>query len=245
VQEYPGRTAVVWPPHALRGGQAAKNRLAEAADEQLARREIVMAQAPLPAHDDRAAAALVHVGFAHLTQLEYMVATPRSARSDLRISELRFAPYDAREHARLAALVEATYDGADDCPELNGVRDVHDVLIGYQSTGTFDPAKWFIVSHGGRDVGVLLLAEHAPPSQWEIVYMALVPRARKQGLGTRIVYFAFEKALAAGIDSVLLAVDARNEPALRLYRHCGFRTWDQRIVYWKRYAREISLKSTP
>jgi ribosomal protein S18 acetylase RimI-like enzyme len=118
------------------------------------------------------------------------------------------------------------------------------VLVGYQSTGAFDPARWFIVSHAGSEVGVLLLTEHPPARQWELVYMALVPHARRQGFGKKIVQFALERARAAGIETLLLAVDARNKPGCRLYEACGFRVWDRRAVYWKQYGADASRRDT-
>ena len=35
----------------------------------------------------------------------------------------------------------------------------------------------------GRDVGVLLLADHPRARHWELMYMGLVPEARGTGLG--------------------------------------------------------------
>ena len=35
----------------------------------------------------------------------------------------------------------------------------------------------------------------------------------------------------ADVERIVLAVDAANEPALRMYRTAGFESWDQRSVY--------------
>jgi hypothetical protein len=54
-QEYPGRTAVLWPAHVLRGGAAVQRSLMEAGDAHLAEQGIVMAQALLPIRDEPSA----------------------------------------------------------------------------------------------------------------------------------------------------------------------------------------------
>lgn len=234
-QEHPGKTAVLWPPSATADDRHVRRKLAEAVDLHLVHRGVVMAQALLPTRDDPAVEMLESIGFTYLTHLDYMIGQTQSAPWEQPSDGLRFEPYDAYQRSRMTTLVDATYVDTSDCPELNGVREPDDVLAGYQSTGAFDPAKWFIASHGGRDVGVLLLTEHAEARQWELVYMALVPQARRKGFGMQMVRFALAKAYAAGIATLLLAVDARNQPGIRLYEKCGFRVWDRRVVYWKRY----------
>ena len=51
------------------------------------------------------------------------------------------------------------------------------------------------------------------------------------GLGRRITEFAVDATVAAGVERLVLAVDAGNEPALRVYRDVGFAEWDRRTVY--------------
>ena len=62
-----------------------------------------------------------------------------------------------------------------------------EVLSGYRTTGVFDPQRWLLVRQDGEDVGCLLLADHPTSSQWELVYMGLVPEVRGRGLGIELV----------------------------------------------------------
>ena len=92
-----------------------------------------------------------------------------------------------------------SYEGTLDCPALNGVRDLPDVLASYRACGEFDPAeRWFIACRGERDVGCLLLADHPDADQWEIVYVGLVPEERGRGSGLALTRHAQWLARQAG-----------------------------------------------
>ncbi len=107
------------------------------------------------------------------------------------------------------------------------------VLTGYRNTGTYAPENWFLAVEGERDIGCLLLSEHAG-AIWEIVYMALVPEARGRGMGKSLVRFAQWHAGRLGAGSLVLAVDERNLPALRGYEDCGFILLERRRLLTKR-----------
>ena len=134
-------------------------------------------------------------------------------------------------HARFAQLVDATYQDTLDCPAVNGVRSVEDVLQGYQATGHFDPQRWFIVRHQGEDVGCLILTDYPELATWELIYVGLVPAARGRGWGLSVVRHALWLCGQASRNRLILAVDAANEPALRIYAAAGFQSWDQKSVY--------------
>jgi ribosomal protein S18 acetylase RimI-like enzyme len=148
---------------------------------------------------------------------------------------LEFQAWTAAEHQRLAAIVQATYAATLDCPAMNGVREVQDVLAGYRATGVFDAGRWWIVRHEGRDVGCLILADFPEQDTWELVYMGIVPGVRGRGWGGQMVRRAQWLARRAGRSRVVLAVDAENAPALRIYGAAGFRAFERRSVYVKRY----------
>ena len=83
------------------------------------------------------------------------------------------------------------HEGTLDCARrLNGVRDIDDVVNGYQATGVFCPEKWQFVRSDGRDVGVLLLADHPKAKHWELMYMGLIPEVRGRGWGRQITRYA-------------------------------------------------------
>jgi GNAT superfamily N-acetyltransferase len=236
VQEQPGKTAIVWPPGTRPADESVAAQLLDVADQYLNSRGTVMAQALLNEANDPASTTLEAIGFARLTDLDYLIAPMHSVKATRMVGEIQFEPFDQSQQGRLAALVEETYIESLDCPELNGVRQIEDVLTGYQATGAYDPGRWYFVSHEAQDVGVLLLSEHPLARQWELVYMGLVPRARGKGFGRAMVEFALNRALSAGVESIVLAVDADNHPARKLYRQCGFCTWIRRVVFWKAYC---------
>jgi ribosomal protein S18 acetylase RimI-like enzyme len=128
----------------------------------------------------------------------------------------------------MARVVERTYTGSLDCRAIDGVRRVEDVLTGYQGTGKFDPDLWLLARHEGADVGCLLLA---PGAAWELVYLGVVPEARSRGFGTSMVRHAQWLAKQAGCERMTLAVDAANEPAIRVYSAAGFTAWERMCVF--------------
>jgi ribosomal protein S18 acetylase RimI-like enzyme len=134
-------------------------------------------------------------------------------------------------------LIEQSYEGTLDCPELNDLRTAAEVVEGYKVQGSFDPDKWFLVQSEDVDVGVLILTEHPPGETWELVYMGVVPSARGRGLGEAIVRFGIEQARQSNAERLVLAVDERNILALEMYRRVGFVMWDRRCVYARVYKR--------
>lgn len=175
-------------------------------------------------------------GFVHTTDLLFLVAQCDGSQIDWRGETTRqqavqWLPYTAEQHHRLATLVERTYIGSQDCPELDGVRAIDDVLAGYRATGEFDAQRWLIAVDGGRDVGCLLLADHPADDQWELVYLGVDPEFRRHGLGEVLTHRALSMTSQAGRARLVLAVDAANAPALAVYRKAGFETWDRRSIY--------------
>jgi ribosomal protein S18 acetylase RimI-like enzyme len=235
-QPQPGRFAVLWPPQ-LAGDEppASALQLLCAVDQYFAERGVQIAQAMLEAVAPSDAEVLLRGGFVHLADLVYLVCSSSGfPAAEPRIA-LEFQAWTAAEHQRLAAIVEATYAETLDCPAMNGVREVQDVLAGYRATGVFDAGRWWIVRHAGRDVGCLILADFPEQDTWELVYMGIVPGVRGRGWGGQMVRRAQWLARRSGRSRVVLAVDAQNAPALRIYGAAGFRPFERRSVYVKRY----------
>ena len=151
-------------------------------------------------------------------------------------ARLDYRPYDPADPALFHETVRQTYESTLDCPELNGARDVADVLAGHRGGGRFDPARWFLALSDGRPVGVLILMESAETAEWETSYVGVVPEARRRGVGRELMGKAVAEARAAGASALTLSVDARNRPARELYRGLGFELFDRREVFlavWK------------
>ena len=227
-----GRTATLWPP------QADKSHRAGCTDELLRRAlaalyggETQLIHALLPLNAPETASLVSQHGFELGATLYYMTSLRADFPIDLPASALSYEPYSEEIHRRFAELVEATYEGSLDCPQLDGRRHVDDVLTGYRANGRFDSNLWRIVRREERDVGVLLLCDWPGAGYYELVYMGLAPAERGRGYGIEIVRHAQWLTGRAGRDHLLLAVDAANAPALRMYERAGFACWDRRQAY--------------
>ena len=190
-----------------------------------------MVQAVLPAGVGADAEWLLAAGFEHVSDLLYLVCVADDFPTASPCPELQFEPYSPALHARFAQLVDATYEDTLDCPAVNGVRNVDEVLQGYRATGQFDPQQWFIVRHQGEEIGCLILTDYPEHAIWELLYMGLLPAARGRGWGLEIVRHAQWLSGQASRSRMVLAVDAANEPALRIYAAAGFQAWDRTSAY--------------
>jgi mycothiol synthase len=238
-QRQPGSTAILWPPQLVAGDdQVIASRLACAAAAALDATGIRMTQVLLHDRHSPPPAVLESAGFAWLADLLYL-SCEVGMRENSTQSALEFEPYRESQRERLVALVEKTYEATRDCAALGGKRPMDEVLDGYRATGTFHPENWLFVRSASEDVGVLLLADHRAAKHWELLYMGLVPSARGRKLGCDVVRHALRLAAAARVERMVLAVDAENFPAIKMYNETGFILWDQRTVF-VRFAAEDS-----
>lgn len=234
---HPGRSAVVWPPRLTKEEpeSTADTLLAKVCDL-LGHRATRIAQSLLMPDDRCDAERLLHFGFQRLARLLFLVSPEIELPTQPPRGPLAFEPYSADNHARLARVVEQTYRDTRDCPALNGVCIIDDVLAGYRATGTFHGSLWLLVQHAGWDVGCLLLADHPEQGNLELVYMGLIPDARGHGWGCDIARHAQWLTRRQGRQQLVLAVDGENEPALRMYHAVGCRVWDEREAYLRVFS---------
>lgn len=73
----------------------------------------------------------------------------------------------------------------------------------------------------GRAVGGALIARRGWTSR--LAGMAIVPEARKQGVGHTLMEHLISEARARNDRAMVLEVIEQNDPAVRLYETCGFR----------------------
>ncbi len=229
----PGASGALWPPVAL-GKRAAEGEdaLVRHACAWLRGQGARLAQALLSPEEECLAAPLVRNGLAHVTNLWY-------ARHDLVLdaswlaapARLAFEPYGPACADLFQHVLARTYEGTLDCPEVNGVRTMEEVLQGHQAQGLYDPGRWWLARFEGRAVGVLIAVELPESGDWEVAYVGVVPEARRQGLGRELLLQALCEARAAGAPRLTLSVDARNLPAWGLYSRLGFEPFDRRAVY--------------
>jgi len=234
------RTAFVWPP-ATSGGEAAR------ATEDALLREVIhrietadawIGQCLIDCHWGQERETLERNGFSHLTDLRFL-----GRRLELAPCDLSGAAADAGDaletvtyepgvnDARFGCLIEQTYRGTRDCPELEGTRTGEQALVSHRMSGDFDPSRWRLFRWRDRDAGVLLMNDHPEQAAWEVVYLGVARDCRGNGLGRRMLVEGLSAARAAERSAVLLAVDCRNEYAGKLYDDLGFLEMERKAVH--------------
>ena len=234
----PGASALVWPPQCVLSPRrdAMEDDLLRRAADWLRGRGVKVAQVLLTADEARFADALPRNGFAHVAALWFLrhdLSAPSPPGAAVRLD---YRPYDPSNSTPFHQTLRRTYEGTLDCPELNGARDVEDVVAGHRPAGKFDPGLWSLALADGVPVGVLMLTEVEDARDWEVSYVGVVPEARRRGFGRELVRRAIVNAHMSGAPSLGLSVDGRNRPAWDLYMDLGFRPYDCREVFlavWK------------
>ena len=227
-----GSSGLVWPPHVRPGPETApmEDQLIREACAWLRGRGAKLAQAILASAEAAQATPLLRNGFNHITRLHYL-------RHDLDEPcpepplNLVFQTYKAHNRKIFHEVLLRTYEGTHDCPELNGVRSIEEIIDGHQAQGQFHPGRWWMALSGPRPVGVVLTVEIPEWQGWDLAYLGVIPEARRQGFGRALAQLALYEAKAAGATGVTVAVDCRNQPAWNLYASMGFEPGDTREVY--------------
>jgi ribosomal protein S18 acetylase RimI-like enzyme len=247
-QTLAGKVAAVWAPEVSRSWRRAKlaAALVQSALTELQARGIQLAQAVLDESvGPQAARDLNQGGMPRVTDLLYLerataapIARIPTVRPGLaspgRRSQVTFdwRPFEPAAEAEFRAVLQATYQGSLDMPELEGARTLDDILQGHRSAGRFVAERWQLGRIPGEPdaAAVLLLAEIPHRDVWEIIYLGLTPAARGRGLGREALAHAVELA-RPHVPRIELAVDLRNIPATRLYQSSGFIVRDRRAVH--------------
>lgn len=173
-------------------------------------------------------------GFAAVGPMEYLRLTlaggpPCSPRD----SSLTLRPFDETVFAKV---LERTYLGSLDFPELMGVQTTAEILAGYRANPKARAENWFLAESNGENgaaAGVLMLTEVEPIEHWDLTYVGVVPERRRRGLGRALVRAAIDHVMERGGERLEVAVDARNGPARQLYRELGFQLIEHRLVSLK------------
>lgn len=240
--EQPGRFATMWPARIIPSeSPAVAKLLMQTAAQYIGGLDISLAQALIPVDGSSEQRLLEDAGFENVTCLEYLFVQAGQARAELAKSGLTGTAYRQTEDA--AADLIATYPGTLDCPEFDGVRPIQDVIAGYRDTGAFELSLWQRLEFEGQPAGVMILAPTPDYQHLEVVYLGLRPEMRNRGLGKAAVQLAMEEAKRRGIDRLLLAVDQRNEPAIRTYSACGFLGYETRRLMVRKVADAASIST--
>jgi mycothiol synthase len=233
----PGRTTSVFLPSDLGTPHviACTDALLQETVSRALGRNIQFMQATIEPEAAGEADILARAGFEFVTTLIYLendLTTPRPR--DKQIAALEWVAYGDDTHHLFTQVIEATYEDSLDCGSLNGRRSIEDILASHRAVGEFDPQLWSIGVLAGRPAGVVLV--NCIPQRWvcEVVYMGVVPSARRQGVGRALLSRAVELARERAAVSLNLTVDVRNVPAQQLYASFGFREESRRDV-WIRF----------
>ena len=230
----PGSTALVWPPQVFQDEHRHQREdlLLRHALAWLRGRGVKLAQTLLHPEDLAQGQSLLRNGFCHISHLLYLRHDLHFAPASLGLStHLDFLTFADVDRSLFEKVLDRTYEDSLDCPEINGVRAIEEVIAGHQAQGGHDPQYWWVARANGRPVGVALTTALAETDDWDLSYLGIVPEARRQGFGREVLLHVLVEARAAAVHHVSLCVDGRNEPARRLYQGLGFEVFDRREVF--------------
>jgi ribosomal protein S18 acetylase RimI-like enzyme len=229
-----GASALVWPPQVLAGidTREAEDLLMQRASDWMRGRGVKLAQALLTSEESQLASPLERNGFTHTTTLWYLRHHLHFNTASLPAEELlTYRAYPTASPEVFQQTLGRTYEGTLDCPEVNGVRTLEEVLAGHRASALHDPERWWLAFDGKKPVGVLLATASAETHGWDLAYVGVIPEARGRGVGRELVRKALFEARTADAECVTLSVDTRNRPAWKLYLALGFEPDDRREVY--------------
>ncbi len=227
-----GAAAFVWPPRLkTHVDESISDLLLAAANAWCRNQGVTFAQA-LPAETaDSDHARLKRGDFRYLADLIYLLCPESKFSEAISDLNLEFESHSEMRHERFARVVEATYQQSLDCPAMDRLRKVEEVLEGYRATGVYDPRLWLLVRSENLDVGCLILADDPAGEYLELIYMGVKFPARGRRLGLAIVRHAQYLAKIMNRRRIVLSVDAQNVPAIAMYEAAGFVAWDRRPVF--------------
>ena len=156
-------------------------------------------------------------------------------------------PYEPKWRDRFARVLNQSYVGSFDFPELGHVRGGHNALDAHATMGT-DTSGWWLYHDrpSGADVAVLLAADQPEigdatdgaaggdgdrSGTTELVYLGVTPQARGRGWGRWMVHTALFQARARGRRWASTSVIDVNVYAEKIYKSLGFTRQGESRVY--------------
>ncbi|WP_158261363.1 MULTISPECIES: GNAT family N-acetyltransferase [Pirellulaceae] len=228
----PGKIGTVWGPGILsEESDATADLLIQRAVEFARQRECHLVQSLVGQENPIAGNLLCSSGFRSITLLSHLEALTEDIQAEPPRSDLQFRRCEDFRSESFRNLVAQTYENSLDCPELDTMREVEDVLEGYHATSNRSTYNWYTLEYEGESIGVIITAHHAEPQQLELIYFGLTVGFRKLGLGGEILRFVLQLAQFLGCRSTITGVDQRNVPATALYRRFGFQQADVKELF--------------
>lgn len=167
---------------------------------------------------------LLHSSFRQVTTIRHLLFDLISMQPSRTHLETGFRLRNACEFARsdVDALVERTFEGTLDCPELDGLRSSEQIVAGFLESKAWDEQlPWRVLCEGSTPVGCSFVNPH-PKHIFELVYVGLAPEVRGRRLGRTLVQSAIEDCRRLGGHYLTTAVDTQNWPACEIYRSLFF-----------------------
>ena len=235
-QPLAGRAAAVWAPEvdASWGRGATAAALVRAALADLCDKGFHLAQALLDeSAPHQGAVDLIAGGMPHVTDLVYLEGdTARPVPVNPLLPGIDWQPFGPETEPEFRVVLQETYQGSLDMPELEGLRSLDDVLLSHRAGGRFLAERWVVgrVRDEPDAAAVLLLSDLPDRDAWEVAYLGLSPSARGRGFGRALLAHAMELARPY-VRRIELAVDVRNFPAHQLYQRAGMVPFDRRAVH--------------
>lgn len=176
----------------------------------------------------------LEAGYQFLTNLVYLYGDrAKLAEETSQTGKQRWETYTEQAHNRFKYVISRTYEESLDCPELENLRNMDDVLLSHRAAGDFNEYLWKILYMDEQPAGILLLSPLKNRKMMELTYMGLVPKFRRQGLAKILLSEASHLTHRNNLEGLTLAVDKRNQPAMNLYRQFGLEELFQRAVFIK------------
>ena len=177
--------------------------------------------------------AIKEAGFEELAKLCYLERQAHAQTPhDVRHPAIHFQSMEHFSDVKLGTILEETYIGSLDCPNLHGVRPVEDIIEGHRMTTTYQPAFWFIGSVDRSPACVLLLNPNG--DDLELAYVGVVPSQRERGVAHRCLAKTIQIAQHDDFQRITLVVDKANDPANKLYAKWNFVTTQSRHAFMQK-----------
>jgi ribosomal protein S18 acetylase RimI-like enzyme len=224
----PGKTMLLLSPTKLlhRNSSDAAADLSRTLCHEYAHRNVDLAQLLLDPSERTVMDAYANAEFTELAELVYLhrAIKPSIANTPVQLTgKLSLRSYSPELEELFGETIRATYVDSLDCPGLNGIRQMKDVLDGHRATGEFAPHLWQVLVEHDRPIAVLLLNRSIHSEAMELVYIGLAPPARRRGIADLLMRLAVFHTAQDGKRELTLAVDSRNAPAMKLYFRHGLK----------------------
>src|SRR5262249_23825194 len=173
----PGASGLVWPPQtqSVVNAPRIQDQLVQHTCAWLKSRGAKLGQALLAADESKSVDALERNGFRHITALWYMRRDMSLTMPEMVQRTLTLRAYDPHEPSVYSQTLLRTYEATCDCPEVNGVRTIDEILDGHTADAGSTFSHWWLALDGEQPVGVLLANESPEWESWEIAYIGVVP----------------------------------------------------------------------